>query len=141
MSKHEIDIPELPEGWKPVAFRIGEPNETVIDCGEVLLLDGQTKFPCLIVEKPQPRRIVLEETDEETNEGMQHVFCANSIAIAFSNTKYKWLEVKGTNLPLTNEFHKLSLSADEARSLLDLIIESNPPEIVDKLCNFVEANS
>lgn len=62
--KYEIEIPDLPDGWRAVAYRIGVNGETIIDCGEIVTLDADTKFPCLIVEKIKPRRIVLEETSE-----------------------------------------------------------------------------
>lgn len=62
--KHTIEIEGLPEGWEAVDFRIAS-NENVIDCGEVIFVTGPTKFPCLVVKKKQPRRIVLEETDED----------------------------------------------------------------------------
>lgn len=55
--KYEIEIEGLPDNWKPVAFRIGYPGECTIDCGEAIRLVIPTKFPCLIVEKIQPRRM------------------------------------------------------------------------------------
>lgn len=64
--KHEIDVPDLPEGWRAVAYRtpvFGEYyfyNDGVHQCKTRL---GQF----LIVEKIQPRRIVLEETEEDTD--------------------------------------------------------------------------
>lgn len=94
----------------------------------------------LIIEKIQPRRIVLEETESACGYEKTQEFKIGNNSIAIWYTKVL-REVKETDLSLTNDDDKLSLSADEARSLLDLIIESNPPEIVGKLCNFVEANS
>ena len=61
-TKHEIEIPDLPEGWRAVAFR--EPR-----LGEHYLSDINTVIRSnfnncgesnLIVEKIKPRRIILE---------------------------------------------------------------------------------
>lgn len=102
MAKHTIEIEGLPEEWEPVAFRIGNPKEHIIDCGEVLLLDSVTKFPCLIIKKKQPRRIVLEESDYD-------------VSVKYDG-RY-WRIVKESDLSLNNEEPKLSLSVDECRKL------------------------
>ena len=75
--KHEIDIPDLPEGWEPVAYRYAHSNEYVLSDGNIeqirqSIIETSTKR--LIVRKKQTRRIVLEETGE-TN----HSFWDNSI--------------------------------------------------------------
>ena len=59
MTKHEIEIPGLPEGYRAVEVRI-DPDLTkyVGDDGN-LYLKANVKL-----EKIKPRRIVLEETDE-----------------------------------------------------------------------------
>jgi len=66
MNQFTIEIPEVPEGWKPVAFRPRLPGEPYIkyDGSTVIENDnspsnGNLK---LIVKKIQPRRIVLEDT-------------------------------------------------------------------------------
>lgn len=143
MSRHEIDIPELPEGWKPVAFRPrNNLSERFLsnDNPPVIMYDSSemSTASVLIVEKIKPRRIVLEETDEKYL-GCQTLYVDGTEIIIMTNKT--WKQVKEAELSVTKDDDKLSLSVDEARSLLDLIIESNPPEIVDKLCNFVEANS
>ena len=33
--KHEIDIPDLPEGWEPVAYRYAHSNEYVLSDGNI----------------------------------------------------------------------------------------------------------
>jgi hypothetical protein len=43
--RKEIEISNLPEGYKAIAFRIGRKGETIIDCGEVVQIDFDTKFP------------------------------------------------------------------------------------------------
>ena len=57
--KHEIEIPNLPEGWKPVEILIDpdQYNKYVGDDG-CLYWDAKIRM-----KKKQPRRIVLEETD------------------------------------------------------------------------------
>ena len=64
-TKHEIEIPDLPEGWKAVAYRIPEKDENYLSIdGLVEKHDFRIYSPRIIVEKIKPRRIVLEETDE-----------------------------------------------------------------------------
>lgn len=61
--KHEIEIPDLPEGWRAVAYR--EPVEGEYYLMEGIHLHGTGRCEeMLIVEKIPPRRIVLEETYE-----------------------------------------------------------------------------
>ena len=65
MDQFTIEIPEVPEGWKPVAFRPRLPGESYIafDGSSVIANDHSptNAHPRLIVEKIQPRRVVLEE--------------------------------------------------------------------------------
>ena len=64
--KYEIEIEGLPEGWKPVAYRrpvFGEYYFYNDDIQQGKTGSGQF----LIVEKIKPRRIVLEETEEDAN--------------------------------------------------------------------------
>lgn len=64
--KHEIDVPELPEGWRAVAYRCPKKFEHYFDAEEKRLLIAPLDHGSarLIVEKIKPRRIVLEETEE-----------------------------------------------------------------------------
>lgn len=64
--KYEIEIPDLPEGWKPIAYRRAERGKDyALKEGKVSLYNGFSDFANLIiVERIQPRRIVLEETYE-----------------------------------------------------------------------------
>ena len=57
--KHEIEIPDWPEGWDPVEILIDpdQYNKYVGDDG-CLYWDAKIRM-----KKKQPRRIVLEETD------------------------------------------------------------------------------
>lgn len=65
-TKHEIEIPYLPEGWEAVAYRhIRSDDEYVLIEGEIRVACNVNKlYEQLIVKKKQPRRIVLEETGE-----------------------------------------------------------------------------
>jgi len=61
--KHEIEIPDLPEGWEAVAYRIPKVGECYFGSSgiKLALIDFENLW--LIVRKKQPRRIVLEETN------------------------------------------------------------------------------
>ena len=62
--KHEIEIPDLPEGWEPVAYRIPKAGECYFGSQGVKLALKDFENLWLVVRKKQPRRIVLEETGE-----------------------------------------------------------------------------
>lgn len=79
-TKHEIEIPDLPEGWRAVAFR--EPR-----LGEHYLSDINTVIRSnfnncgesnLIVEKIKPRSIKLEETEEDSI-GNQEIYISGTL--------------------------------------------------------------
>lgn len=61
--KHEIEIPDLPEGWEAVAYRIPKVGECYFGSSgiKLALIDFENLW--LIVRKKQPRRIVLEEVE------------------------------------------------------------------------------
>ena len=63
-TKHEIEIPGLPAGWKPVAYQPVKPGEFVLHTGvvEQSLCGSRTAY--LIVEEIKPKRIILEATGE-----------------------------------------------------------------------------
>lgn len=65
MTKHEIEIPDLPEGWMPVSYRVPRYGENYLGkYGIETARHGDFSDQYLIVEKIPPRRIVLEETNE-----------------------------------------------------------------------------
>ncbi len=65
-QKHLIDIPGLPEGYRAVAYRRPVFGEYYFyNDGIQQGRTGSGQF--LIVEKIKPRRIVLEETGEDTD--------------------------------------------------------------------------
>ena len=68
--KHEIEIPDLPEGWEAVAYRYAYGNEYVLSDGDIEQIRqsiSETSTKRLIVRKKQPRRIVLEEVVDDRN--------------------------------------------------------------------------
>lgn len=87
--KHEIEIPNLPEGWKPVEILIDpdQYNKYVGDDG-CLYWDAKIRM-----KKKQHRRIVLEETEEETNSSRNHTIYVKDITIdIYSDKKWKIME-------------------------------------------------
>lgn len=65
MSKiFEIEVPGLPEGWKPIAYRPVRPGERVWHMGVVEVSLCGSRASHLVVEKIKPKRIVLEDTGE-----------------------------------------------------------------------------
>ena len=65
--KHEIEIPDLPEGWKAVAYRVPKGNIEFVFIENVVRKAKPQDKKCLIVEKIQPREITLVETNVETD--------------------------------------------------------------------------
>ena len=62
--KHEIEIPDLPEGWDAVAYRIPVEGEYYLSVDNKISDASNGQWcPWLIIRKKQPRRIVLEESD------------------------------------------------------------------------------
>ena len=60
--KHEIEIPDLPEGWEAVAYRVPVEGEYYLGSSGVKLCESSFETVWLIIRKKQPRRIVLEES-------------------------------------------------------------------------------
>jgi len=73
-TKHEIEVPGLPEEWKPVAYRVPSIGEWVMFGNgvvrQVIQRYNASGYKCvedkrrLVVEKIKPKRIVLECTGE-----------------------------------------------------------------------------
>ena len=63
--KHEIEIPDLPEGWEAVAYRLGDPDELYYDAitKSICRLILASSVGVLIVRKKYSRRIVLDFDD------------------------------------------------------------------------------
>jgi len=115
-TKQTIEIDGLPEGWSAVAYRHPLKGDAFLLENEIVEAYDNIKYSYLIVEKIQPRRIVLEETDEDTNQIQQY------FEPGFSTTlKKKWREVKEADIPLTNEEPKLSLTKGDMIALIEHI--------------------
>lgn len=102
--KHTIDIEGLPEGWEPVAFRIASNDEHRVINGVIEKCKGNDSCESLIVKKKQPRRIVLEETDEDIQTGCgklmdQIICCQNDMIMCLKKPKKYWriVEDSGEN--------------------------------------------
>lgn len=93
--KHEIEIPNLPEDLEAVAYRKPKSGEYYLtpDWITVEALHDY-KLSHLIVRKKQPRRIVLEETEEGTdNSRHNHTIYVKGITIdIYSNKSWKIVE-------------------------------------------------
>lgn len=60
--KHEIEIPDLPKGWKAVAYRKAKKGEwNFMEYGDPFQASQDHGTSSIIVEKIQPRRVVLED--------------------------------------------------------------------------------
>ena len=139
--KHEIEIEGLPEGWEPVAFRVPVKGDSIISfSGELQRVPGSYTQPRLIVKKKQPRRIVLEETEEENLKvGNAYQYQCPVDYLTLYNQPKIWREVKETDLSLHNADDKesLRLSVDDARDLLHYIPSGT--EFHKKIVDFIWA--
>jgi len=110
MTKQTIEV-EVPEGWKVKEYRMPNKGDYFWYQNRVCVASGSFIDQRLIIEKIQPRRIVLEETCEDDcgMETIQNFNIGNTI-INVKSQKI-WREVKETDAPL------LSLSVDECKDL------------------------
>lgn len=61
----EIEIEEIPDGWKPTAFRKALAGECYLNyCGKAVQAKYDTVLRWVILEKIEPRRITFEDTGE-----------------------------------------------------------------------------
>lgn len=139
MKTQTIEVEGLPEGWKAVAYRRPMVGEYYLHNGQAKYCESLHSSEWLIIQKIQPRRIVLEETEEENQRyasGLRETqFLANG-DVRLHNLKYKWREVKETDIPLNSDDPKLSLSVDECKNI---IVESN--NLGKKIDEFIKENS
>lgn len=127
MSKHEIEVEGLPEGWEPVAFRMAHNDEHRVINGIIERCDGNDNCESLIVKKKQPRRIAFEETDYAN-------VCDSEedVKWTFFDGEY-WREVKETEGP------KLCLSVEECENIL--CISVLPISVEEKMELFLRNNN
>lgn len=89
--KQEIDIPDLPKGYKAVAYRVPIAEEYYLYGGRVLYSNKGQTFEYLIVEKIKPSRIVLEEISREEYYRLFHDEQCTEI---YNLQGSYWIEVK-----------------------------------------------
>ena len=142
-----IEVEGLPEGWKAVAYRVPKGNIEFVFIENVIRKAKPQDKKCLIIEKIQPRRIVLEETEEKYL-GCQTLHIDGTEIMIMTNKT--WREVKETDIPLNNNDLKLSLSVDECRNVRSLIKDFenlgwfvNPARslLLQKITKFIKENS
>ena len=140
MTTQTIDVTGLPEGWKAVAYRVPKGNIEFVLIENVVREAKPQDKKCLIVEKIQPRRIVLEETDE-SNAKFQDAWCTQHFinGVILTQQPKKWREVKGTDDPLTNAEPKLGLSVDECKYVLGRN-GKYAGNVFDKMGKFIKEN-
>ena len=152
-----IEIEGLPEGWKAVAYRVPKGNIEFVFIENVVRKAKPQDKKCLIVEKIQPRRIVLEETNEERRicygewyESQEGKLMRWPYGGKTDGKHRVWREVKETDIPLNNNDLKLSLSVDECRNVRSLIKDFenlgwfvNPARslLLQKITKFIKENS
>ena len=120
-----IEVEGLPKGWVAVAYRVPVNGENFFYDGKICN-DKNQRSEYLIIEKIQPRRIVLDETAEVRKVKRNEYYIDRKGNLAFwsinceSIEKYNIVrEVKETDIPLTNEEPKLSLSVAECKAYLE----------------------
>ena len=152
-----IEVEGLPEGWKAVAYRVPKGNIEFVFIENVVREAKPQDKKCLIVEKIQPRRIVLEETNEERRicygewyESQEGKLMRWPYGGKTDGKHRIWREVKETDIPLNNNDLKLSLSVDECRNVRSLIKDFenlgwfvNPARslLLQKITKFIKENS
>lgn len=95
MTQQTIEIEGLPEGWKAVAYRCPRNYEKFFDGEEIHTAGADMAFGHLIVEKIQPRRIVLEETEQDNKRsGLGFLSQQFSSGITIYDAHKIWKEVK-----------------------------------------------
>jgi len=93
-KKYEIEIPGLPEGWRPVAYRSVRPGEHVWHAGGVEQSLCGSRASYLVVEKLKPKRIVLEDTGEFRRPAAGDYVLGNGGSFSKCNVPHAWGDTK-----------------------------------------------
>ena len=143
-----IEIEGLPAGWKAVAYRVPKGNIEFVFIENVVREAKPQDKKCLIVEKIQPRRIVLEETNEERRicygewyESQEGKLMRWPYGGKTDGKHSVWREVKETDIPLNSAEPKLSLSVDECKEAMRKLETFNVTDLSVKICGFLKENS
>ena len=130
-----IEIEGLPEGF--------EINSVTINAGETISQCFNTIQATIHLRKIRPRRIVLEETNEERRICFGEWYESQEGKLmrwpygGKTDGKHKvWCEVKETDILLTNDKSKLSLSVEECRN-----ISTGSNRLCLKIDEFIKENS
>jgi len=120
----------------------GLPGGMIAHSVKVIELDSGDSEQCtynaqVIAKRVKPRRIVLEETDEENHRYASGTYATYSVSrsMLIGGTKMKWREVKENDLSLNCDDSKLSLSVDECKHLLGY--KDGYSAITKKIAEFV----
>ena len=124
-----IEIEGLPEGWKAVAYRRPIKGEQYLHQAIIWKAFINEGYPCLIVEKIKPRRIVLEEISKEE---YHRLFNDERCSDIYNMRGSYWREVKETEEP------KLSLSVDECKEAMRKLETFNVTDLSVKICRFLK---
>jgi len=140
MKTQTIKVEGLPEGWKAVAYRVPTNGETCWHQNFGIYTATVSLTQCFIVEKIQPRRIVLESTADSRkavfgdwiyNDG----FIEQWRSQKESQATYRiWREVKETR-----EDPKLSLTKKDMMDLIEHIKLGG--QLNPKIAEFIKENS
>lgn len=125
MSKHEIEVEGLPDGWEPVAYRCPKNYEKFLLDGEIKTAAADYATEFMIVKKKQPRRVTFEETDYNNVCDLEE-----GVKWTFFDDKY-WREVKETEEP------KLCLGVEECRRIVRCAAHDLSDDILLKIYNYI----
>ena len=140
MTKQTIEV-EVPEGWRVKEYRMPNKGDYFWHQNRVCVASSSFIDQRLIIEKIQPRRVVLEETDEERSVSYGEWIEYEDGLIGQwpdekygSNISYKvWREVKGNDIPLTNDSAnvKMGLSQGDGEVTMNL----TKKDMIDLICH------
>ena len=153
MTKQTIEV-EVPEGWRVKEYRMPNKGDYFWHQNRVCVASSSFIDQRLIIEKIQPRRIVLEETGRKIDFSYTQNFKFGDELISVTSSSVL-REVKETDIPLTNEDvnvkigvsqrdgaePKLSLSVDECKEAMRKLETFNVTDLSVKICGFLKENS
>ena len=96
--EHTITIEGLPEGWKAVAYRVPLAGDIFWTGRKILECHvGLSHEAFVIIQKTQPRRIVLEETGVDNNPAFKQVMTIEGTVIEIKSGKV-WKQNKAPDI-------------------------------------------
>lgn len=116
MTTQTIEVEGLPEGWKVKEYRMPNKGDYFWYQNRVCVASGSFIDQRLIIEKIQPRRIVLEEISKEE---YHRLFNDERCSDIYNMRGSYWRYVKENDLSLTNEEPKLSLSVAQCKKFFN----------------------